>query len=239
MTLLITGGAQGIGRAATERALAQAQRVVVLDKDISALQRASSPDLSLVEGDVTDVEAISHACSEAGEITGVVACAGISRPGASDTYPSADWAQIIAINLGAVFETFRLAHRTAVPGASFIAISSISGMQGFSGRAAYGASKAGVEGLVRSLAVEYAPNVRVNAIAPGYILTDLVRRNIESGAIAVDQLISRTPMARLGTPGDIADSIGFLLSPASSWITGATLVVDGGCTSFGLGLGEQ
>ena len=149
------------------------------------------------------------------------------------------WSNLINVNLSAVFLSMRIAHRSANAGASFVAISSISGMQGFSGRAAYAASKAGVDGLVRTLAAEYAPKVRVNAIAPGYIMTDLVRSNLQAGFISEASILSRTPMQRWGSPLDVAHAIQFLLSGKSSWITGTTMVVDGGWMSYGLGLGDD
>jgi NAD(P)-dependent dehydrogenase (short-subunit alcohol dehydrogenase family) len=238
MSVIVTGGALGIGRATVEQLLAQGERVVVVDRDVSPLETLQYGDrLIAVAGDVTSPEVLERAGHEAGEVSGVVACAGISRPGPSDTYSLELWNQLIAIDLTAVFSTFQIAARVATDGASFVAISSISGIQGFAGRAAYGAAKAGVDGLVRSLAAEYAPRFRVNAIAPGYVMTDLVRANMASGAINERALLNRTPLGRLGTPEDIANGILFLLSDKASWITGTTLSVDGGWASYGLGLG--
>jgi len=191
--------------------------------------------MALVEGDVTEVCVIEEACRIAGPIAGVVASAGISRPGESDQYPTEQWNSILAVNLTAVFELMRIAARTAIDGASFVAISSVTSMQGFAGRAAYSASKAGVDGLVRALAVEYAPKVRVNAVAPGFVMTDIARANIASGVIDDGLILDRTPMGRWGTPADIAKAIGFLLSDASNWVTGTSIAVDGGWLSFGLG----
>jgi NAD(P)-dependent dehydrogenase (short-subunit alcohol dehydrogenase family) len=238
MSVIVTGGALGIGRATVEQLLAQGERVIVVDRDVSPLESLQYGDrLVAVAGDVTSPEVLERASREAGEVSGVVACAGISRPGPSDTYSLELWNQLIAIDLTAVFSTFQIAARVAIDGASFVAISSISGIQGFAGRAAYGAAKAGVDGLVRSLAAEYAPRIRINAIAPGYVMTDLVRANMASGVINEKALLNRTPLGRLGTPEDIANGILFLLSDKSSWITGTTLSVDGGWASYGLGLG--
>lgn len=240
MTTIVTGAALGIGRATTELLLAKGERVVGVDRDIAPLaELASTSSFTAIEGDVVDEATIERACAAAGEVSGLVVSAGISRPGPSDAYPLDDWTRLIDINLSAVFLAMRQAARHAVPGASFVAISSISGLQGFAGRAAYSASKAGVDGLVRSLAVEYAPRLRVNAVAPGYVMTDLVRRNLANGVISEGAILGRTPLARWGTPEDIARAIDFLLSDSSSWITGATLPVDGGWTSYGLGMGTD
>jgi NAD(P)-dependent dehydrogenase (short-subunit alcohol dehydrogenase family) len=236
LSVIVTGAALGIGRRTTELLLAAGETVVAVDRDVSPLEELRDA-IRVVEGDVTDPLTIERACDAAIDVTGLVACAGISRPGPSASYSASDWSEIIDINLGAVFLAIRGAAKRALDGASFVAISSISGMQGFAGRAAYSASKAGVDGLVRTLAVEYAPRLRVNAVAPGYIMTDLVRRNLASGAIVEDTILSRTPMGRWGTPDDVGQAVQFLLSPASSFITGITLPVDGGWTSYGLGLG--
>jgi len=236
MTIIVTGAAMGIGRATTELLLDSGTPVVAVDRDLSPLgDQVDRPGLVGVEGDVTSSDTIERAVATAGSITGVVACAGISRPGPSASYPPEDWARILDINLSAVFFTLRAAAVAADAGASLIAISSISGLQGFAGRAAYSASKAGVDGLVRTLAVEFAPRLRVNAIAPGYIMTDLVRRNLADGVINEDGVLARTPMSRWGEPGDIARAARFLLSDDASWITGITLPVDGGWMAFGLG----
>jgi len=237
VSVIVTGAAQGIGRRTAELLIKAGETVVAVDRN-EALLAEIGGSVRVVVGDVTDSTTIERACDAAIDVTGLVACAGISRPGPSATYSAEDWSEIIEVNLAAVFLAIRGAAAHAVDGASLVAISSISGIQGFAGRAAYSASKAGVDGLVRTLAVEYAPRLRVNAVAPGYIMTDLVRRNLAVGAISEQMVLSRTPLARWGTPDDVGQAVQFLLSPMSSFITGITLPVDGGWTSFGLGLGS-
>ncbi|MGW3951893.1 SDR family NAD(P)-dependent oxidoreductase [Streptomyces sp. NPDC004752] len=238
MSVLVTGAGDGIGRAVAEALLEEGHHVVAVDLDTSRFAAEVVSDrLHLLDGDVQDADLLDRAGRAAcqhGRLEGVVACAGISRPGDSGTYPAELWHEVLGVDLDAVFETLRLAARYAEGEASLVAISSIAGHQGFAGRAAYSAAKAGVEGLVRSLAVEWAPSLRVNAIAPGYVRTAMVDRNIADGVVDEATLVSRTPMGRLGTPADVAAAVSFLLSDRAAWITGTTLVVDGGWTVYGL-----
>ena len=108
-------------------------------------------------------------------------------------------------------------------------ISSIAATAALPGRVGYGTVKAAVEGLTRNLACEWAPDgIRVNAVAPGTILTPLVKRNFETGLLDPDGVLDRTPMHRFGRPEEVASAVSFLVSGASSYITGQTLHVDGG-----------
>ncbi|MEP6843176.1 MAG: SDR family NAD(P)-dependent oxidoreductase [Pseudolysinimonas sp.] len=234
-SVIVTGAGNGIGRAVVERLLAQHTRVVAVDLDVSRLDTSTPEAMVVVEGDACDLGVIDQACIAAGGVSGVVACAGISRPGPSDSYPRADWDQVLAVNVTAVFDLMVHAARTATTGASFVAISSVTANQGFAGRAGYAASKAAIDGMMRSLAIEYAPRIRVNSIVPGFIMTDIARRNIARGFISEESIVSRTPLGRWGEPADIAAAAQFLLSPDAAWITGAAIPVDGGWAALGLG----
>ena len=117
---------------------------------------------------------------------------------------------------------------------SIVNIASISARVGMPGRAAYCATKAAVEGLTRALGVEWmGRGVRVNAVAPGYVRTPMIARAIESGLLAEQPIIDRVPAARLADPADVARAVLFLASPESDYLTGQTLVVDGGYLAYG------
>ena len=126
-----------------------------------------------------------------------------------------------------------------VDSSGIVMISSVNGTLGFGGRAAYGAAKAGVQGLVRSLAVEWAPRgVRVNGIAPGSIATDLQVEFMGTGYASPETYLRHIPMDRFGRPDEIADAVEFLTSDRSSYITGTILPVDGGWACLGMADGE-
>jgi NAD(P)-dependent dehydrogenase (short-subunit alcohol dehydrogenase family) len=144
------------------------------------------------------------------------------------------------INLSAVFFGSRAAAARMPDGGSIVAIASVAAHIGFGGRAAYCASKSGLTGMVRSLAVEWAPRgIRVNSVSPGYTATEMVTRNVASGAVNETQLLDRIPAGRLGTPQEMAEAVWFLGSPASSYVTGTDILVDGGMAAYGLALDTQ
>jgi NAD(P)-dependent dehydrogenase (short-subunit alcohol dehydrogenase family) len=150
-------------------------------------------------------------------------------------YPLQAWDQILAVDLTAAFLGARAACRRMPGGGSIVMISSVNGHLGFGGRAAYCAAKAGVQGLVRSLAVEWAPlGVRVNAVSPGTIATEMQAKFLDTGYASAELFLSRIPMGRFGQPHEIADAVLFLCSPRSSYITGVVLPVDGGWLANGL-----
>jgi NAD(P)-dependent dehydrogenase (short-subunit alcohol dehydrogenase family) len=238
MSAVVTGGSHGIGAAVVDRLLRAGVAVVQIDR--VAPTGGPSPAYH-VQGSAGDVGAVGHAIELAEGLAdrfGVfVACAGVSRPGDSMGYPTEDWEELIDTNLTAVFVGARRAAPAMAPGGSIVAIASVHAHLGFGGRAAYCASKAGVLGLVRSLAVEWAPRgIRVNSVSPGYTATELVTRNIASGALDEGQLLARIPARRLGTPEEVAEVVWFLGSPSSSYVTGTDILVDGGLAAYGLPL---
>jgi NAD(P)-dependent dehydrogenase (short-subunit alcohol dehydrogenase family) len=238
LSAVVTGGSNGIGAAVVTRLIEAG--VAVVQVDLAAPTDASVA-AQHVQGSAGDADVIERAVGIASDLAdrfGIfVACAGVSRPGPSDTYPTADWQAMLDLNLSAVFHGARIAARAMQGGGSIVAVASVHAHLGFGGRAAYSASKAGVVGLVRSLAVEWAPrDIRVNSVSPGYTATELVARNIATGALDESQLLARIPAHRLGTPEEIAEAVWFLGSSASSYVTGTDMLVDGGLAAYGLPL---
>lgn len=241
LSAVVTGGSNGIGAAVVERLTRAGVAVINLD----LVQPANgSIATAYVEGSSGDVDALDRAITEAearADRFGIfVACAGVSRPGDSIDYAVDDWQRILDVNLSAVFFGARAAAARMPHGGSIVAIASVAAHIGFGGRAAYCASKSGITGLVRSLAVEWAPRgIRINSVSPGYTATELVSRNLASGALNEAELLGRIPAGRLGTPQEMAEAVWFLGSPASSYVTGTDILVDGGMAAFGLALAAQ
>jgi len=236
---LVTGASRGIG-AACARALAAGGYDVAIgyaaDADgaaatapaVEALGRRASTHAA----DVAD-EAQAGAMIEAGEealgpLDALVLNAGITRDGLAVRMSADDWTAVIDTNLSGAFYTARPALRGMLRrrSGSIVAVSSIVGLIGNPGQANYAAAKAGMIGMVRALARESGGRgVRVNAVAPGYIATDMTESLTDEQRAG---LLAQTPLGRLGDPEDVAGAVAFLCSPAAAFITGAVLSVDGG-----------
>jgi len=237
LRVLVTGASRGIGRAIAEGFAAHGARVLMQD-----LEAVVAPPGGAVchRGDASvpeDVEAAFAAADSAwGGIDVAVANAGVpAKIPALDLSPER-WRRIVALNLDGVFFTAQAAGRRMVAQRSglILALGSIYSVAGAAERAAYCATKAGVAGMMRALACEWAPHgVRVNTIAPGYIETDLVRGVVASGGLDTGAIAARSPQGRLGTAEEVAGLALFLASPAAAHITGATIPVDGGWLANG------
>lgn len=248
-TVIVTGAAQGIGAAIALAAAQDGWHVVGVDlaKEALASTMASLPgDHQAVVGDVTDETVIARAGelgAQVGPVTGFVANAGLIGPGASVDYPIAQWDQLISVMLTGAFTGARVAAGWMLDtgtGGSIVMTSSVAGLLGFGARASYCAAKAGVNGLVRSLAVEWARDgIRVNAVAPGAIDTPLQAAMKETGHSSAASYLSHIPMDRTGTASEIADVVAFLLSRKSSYVTGTVIPVDGGWSAYGMNAGER
>lgn len=244
-TILVTGGASGIGYAIVEAVLSAGWRAVVADLAGPKLDRARDAlgggDAIRVEPmDVADeaavIDAVSTIEAEFGAITGVVNSAGIGRDVPALETSVELFRKILDINLVGSFVVAREAAKVmrGRGGGSIVNIASVSGLRGNEGRVAYGASKGGVVTMTQVLAVEFAPlGIRVNAIAPGPIETPLVKEMHTPESRAA--WTRAVPQRRYGTPADVASAARFLLDPvASGFVTGQTIAVDGGFTTAGI-----
>jgi 3-oxoacyl-[acyl-carrier protein] reductase len=234
---LITGASRGIGRAIAMRLASGGATVVAAARADNAAATASA----IVEAggradaialDVTDADAVVAAVGEVierhGRIDILVNNAGITRDQLMLRMKRDDWDAVIATNLTAAFTTVQAVLRPMVKQRSgrIINVSSVVGQSGNAGQANYAASKAGLIGLTKSLALEVASrNITVNAVTPGLIDTDMTRA-ISKGAH--EEWAARIPMQRLGAPEDVAGAVAFLASDEASYITGHVLAVNGG-----------
>lgn len=240
--ILVTGGGSGIGRATAERLAREGCAVVVADRDadggrdtMSAIAAAGGT-ARFVTLDVTDeasvIASVAATVEAYGRIDGAVNSAGIpqaARP--VHELAAGDWHRVIAVNLTGMF--YCLKHQIAAMlesgGGAIVAISSVAAMKGLLNSADYCASKAGILGLVRGAAVDYAERgIRVNALLPGGSDTPLAHRSSAANPALAGTL--RVPMMRMSSPAEIAAAAVWLVSPDSSYMTGASIAVDGGMT---------
>ncbi len=239
--VLITGGAGGIGAAAAARFLDEGARVVVIERDDALCEQiaVALPGLDgTIAADVSDPAEVAHAFQQIDALWGGLDVL-INNAGVSLRHPFVDiapheWQQVIDTNLSGVFYVAQQAARRMLAAGSGVIVNmgSTNGLVGYHHYASYNASKAGVIELTRSMALELAPAVRVNAVCPGFILTPMqaaeytpeMRRAFEA----------KVPLNRLGTPQDVAALFAFLASDESAFITGQTFVIDGGEIAGGL-----
>jgi meso-butanediol dehydrogenase / (S,S)-butanediol dehydrogenase / diacetyl reductase len=237
--VLVTGGASGIGAAIARRFLEDGWDVAVLDRDADALATAERECRTLaLHGDVSDPAAVGTAFAALdqawGGLDAVFNNAGISKRAAFLDISPDDWDRVIAINLRGVFLVAQQAARRMVRAGSgvIINIGSVSGIVGMPNYASYNVSKAGVIELTKTLALELAPAVRVNAICPGYVLTPMQEAEYTPRMLA--ECEARVPLRRLGQPGEIAALGAYLVSPEARFVTGQSFVIDGGESAGGL-----
>jgi NAD(P)-dependent dehydrogenase (short-subunit alcohol dehydrogenase family) len=239
--VVVTGAAQGLGKRIAQRFSDEGYAVVGVDLAADKLIEAAAvwgPHHHAVTGDVGDPAVMSTACqkaAEAGRLATLVLNAGVTAPGASESFPLTEWDRVVNVNLRAAFVGARAAKPFLSAGSSVVIVSSICASRGFPERAAYCASKSGVDGLVRGLAVEWASeDIRVNAVAPGTFMTEMSRSLVSQGLIKIERFVERVPMRRQGRDEELAEAILFLGSARASYITGVVLPVDGGWSISGL-----
>jgi 3-oxoacyl-[acyl-carrier protein] reductase len=239
---VITGAASGMGAATAAAFVEHGARVMLLDKDelVSAVAEALQMPWRIC--DVTDLaqveESYAAAATAFGGLDTVVNNAGFGTASKIHRTPVEVWTSLIDVNLTGVWNGMRAAVpllRSTGPGGVIVNTASISGVRPAAGEAGYAAAKAGVIAMTATAALEYAPDIRVNAVSPGTIRTRLTAPMLAWDLMAEHQL-SKIPLGRIGEPEDVADVMVFLCSDLSRFITGQNLVVDGGNTLHGSGV---
>lgn len=235
---IVTGSTRGIGLAIARALIAQGARVVVSSESADDTARVAA-DLGMpgfacdVTDDAAQAALVAFALARFGRLDILVCNAGITgRPGGFADLDMDDYARVMAINLRSqvVLCNLALPHVAQVPwgACAAVLVASLAGLRGNGRINAYALAKAGVAQLARNLAVEWGPRgVRVNAVSPGFIATELSQPLLDDSAFMARR-IAMTPLRRPGTPAEIAGAVAFLASPAAGFVTGHNLVADGG-----------
>ncbi len=237
-TALITGGARGIGRAIALTFAREGADIVVADVNLEVAGKTASEIEAMGRGalalemDVTDYqkveEGINKILDKFGKVDILVNNAGITKDNLLLRMSQAEWDAVINVNLKGTFNCIKAVSKPMVKQRSgrIISIASIIGLMGNWGQANYAASKAGIIALTKTVAKELASrNINANAVAPGFIQTDMTAKLPED---VKAKMMEAIPVAKLGTPEDVANVCLFLASEESSYITGQTITVDGG-----------
>ncbi|MFD1587398.1 SDR family NAD(P)-dependent oxidoreductase [Halorientalis brevis] len=241
---VVTGGSRGIGRAIAEEMAAAGAAVVPASRSADAVTQVAS-DIRDAGGtahgatvDVADPESVDSLMDEVVDtfdgVDVVVNNAGVNPDdalGRPEDVTQSGFEQTVAVNLEGAFTCARTAapYLQASDHGSLINVASVGGLVGLPRQHPYVASKHGVVGLTKSMALDWAPDVRVNAVAPGYVATDLIEDALNTESVR-QSLLDQTPLNRFAEPSEIAGPAIFLASDAASFVTGSTLSVDGGWT---------
>ena len=223
--VVVTGGTSGIGAATVERFRAEGAEVVVL-------ARTSGP--GVIPCDVSDHEQVERAFEEVGGLDVLVDNAGVSVRSPAVDIPAEQWRRVVDTNLSGAFWVAQAAARRMLAAAGGVVLftASTNALVGYRYYADYNAAKAGLIALTRSLALEWAPAVRVNAVCPGYVLTPMQEAEYTPEMLA--EVNSRIPLGRHATPDELAGLFAYLASDEAAYFTGAVIVMDGGETAGSL-----
>ena len=240
---IVTGSSSGIGRAVAAELAARGARVVVTSR---SQERAHTAAAELGEGAVgvaceltepgAPGELVRRVLDELGRLDVLVNNAGAGQVGDSETLDLADWQRIIDLDLTAPFRCAQAAAKPMLAAGRgvIVNISSLLGHSGIARRAAYAAAKHGLEGLTKVLGVEWARRgVRVVSVSPAYVATELLAGTSKAGGFTLEQVAGRTPMRRLAEPEEVARVVAFLVSDDASFVTGSSVLVDGGWLADG------
>lgn len=236
---IVTGGSKGIGKTIAEKLISHGCKVAVLGRNFNDLKIFKSyfnlPDnIMILECDVSDYNQVETSIQKIyenwGKIDILINNAGINRDKLLLRLSNEDWDDVIRVNLKGVFNTTKIVSKYMLKKryGKIINISSVIGQIGNSGQSNYAASKSGLEGFTRSLAVEFgSKNINVNAISPGYIKTQMTEKLDQKN---INNMLNNIPLNKLGKTDDVANLVCFLSSKISNYITGQVINVDGGMT---------
>jgi len=246
-TCVVTGASKGIGRAIALRMADEGCNLVVnynthdleAAETVAMIEKINRRAL-LLKADVSrkaEVESLAEKAAETfGKVDILVNNAGVFMAKPSLELTESEWDKAIDVNLKGVFLCSQIIGKTMANRGTgvIINISSVAAFASFPNRASYCAAKAGVVSLTKTLAIEWARyNIRVNCVAPSYLETERLRDEVKTGTRDITPILERTPMKRLGNPNEVASIVAFLASDEASFVTGETILADGGWLAYG------
>ena len=235
---IITGASRGIGKSIASKLLSYGCKVVLLSRKLEDLEKVKndfkSENIKCFECDITNINQFKDVVHEVvntwGKLDILINNAGITKDKLLLRMNESDWDNVINVNLKGCYNTIKVASNFMIRKkyGKIVNISSVIGQIGNSGQSNYAASKSAIEGLTRTLAVEFGSrNINVNCVAPGYIETDMTKNLDEK---IIQEMKKNIPLNKLGLTSDISETVCFLSSDLSSFITGQVINVDGGMT---------